>query len=113
MSIGGGICYKDNSISIGNQSKTFDSNSMAFYGSTLGKNAISYFSENVEENCIGIGNKINEKYNIEKFHIKSKEIFFDCEELVLNDQFLKNKYLKVLEERVNKLENEYYLLKNK
>lgn len=113
LSIGGGICYKDNSISIGNQAKTFDSNSMAFYGSTLGKNAISYFSENVEENCIGIGNKINEKYNIEKFHIKSKEIFFDCEEMILNDQFLKNKYLKVLEERVNKLENEIYLLKNK
>ena len=44
LSIGGGICYKDNSISIGNQAKTFDSNSMAFCGSTLGKNAISYFS---------------------------------------------------------------------
>lgn len=113
LSIGGGICYKDNSISIGNQAKTYDSNSMAFCGSTLGKNAMSYFSENVEENCIGIGNKVNEKYNIEKFHIKSKEIFFDCDELNLNDQFLKNKYLKVLEEKVNKLENEIYLLKNK
>ena len=112
LSIGGGICYKDNSISIGNNSKTFDSNSMAFCGSTLGKNSISYFSENVEENCIGIGNKLNEKYNIEKFYIKSKEIYFDCDELILNDKLLKNKYLKILEDKVNYLENEILLLKN-
>ena len=110
LSIGGSICYKDNSISIGNNSKTFDSNSIAFFGSTLGKNSIAYFSENIEENCIGFGSKTNDKYNIEKIHFKSKEISFECDELILNDNILKNKYLKILEDRVTNLENEILLL---
>jgi len=112
LSIGGSICYKDNSMSIGNNSKTFNSNSIAYFGSTLGKNSISYFADNIEENCIGFGNKSNEKYNIEKINFKAKEISFDCDELIVNDNILKNKYLKILEERVSILENELLLIKN-
>ena len=89
LSIGGSVCYKDSSMAIGNNSKTFNSNSIAYFGSTLGKNSISYFAENIEENCIGFGNKSNEKYNIEKINFKAKEISFDCDELILNDNILK------------------------
>ena len=112
LSIGGSICYKDSSMAIGNNSKTFNSNSIAYFGSTLGKNSISYFAENIEENCIGFGNKNNEKYNIEKINLKAKEISFECDELILNDNILKNKYLKILEERVTYLENQFLLIKN-
>jgi len=112
LSIGGSICYKDNSMAIGNNSKTFNSNSIAYFGSTLGKNSISYFAENIEENCIGFGNKNNEKYNIEKINLRAKEISFDCDELIVNDNILKNKYLKILEERVTYLENQLLLIKN-
>jgi hypothetical protein len=112
LSIGGSICYKDNSMAIGINSKTFNSNNVAYFGSTLGKNSISYFTENIEENCIGVGNKNNEKYNIEKINFKAKEISFDCDELILNDNILKNKYLKILEERVTYLENQLLLIKN-
>ena len=112
LSIGGSICYKDSSMAIGNNSKTFNSNSIAYFGSTIGKNSISYFAENIEENCIGFGNKNNEKYNIEKINLKAKEISFECDELILNDNILKNKYLKILEERVTYLENQLLLIKN-
>ena len=44
--------------------------------------------------------------------IKIMEISFDCDELILNDNILKNKYLKILEERVTYLENQLLLIKN-
>ena len=111
LSIGNSRCYNTNSISLGKNSKTLDSNSIAFFGNTLGKNSFSYFAEDVDENCVKFGHKEHNKYNIENISLKAKEITLDCEDLILKDNNFKNKKLIELEERINYLFNEINLLK--
>jgi hypothetical protein len=111
LSIGNSKCYKENSISLGKNSKTFDTNSIALFGNTLGKNAFSYFAEDVDENCFVVGNKHQMKYNIEKIILKSKKIELDCEELILNDNDFKNKKILDLEKSIEKINKELNELK--
>ena len=113
LSIGNSKCYKENSIALGKNSKTFDSNSIALFGNTLGKNAFSYFAEDVDENCFVVGDKHDTKYNIEKVILKGKKIELDCEELILNDNDFKNKKIMELERSIEKLTNEINEIKNK
>ena len=110
LSIGSGICYKENSITLGNNSKTLNENSIAFFGSTIGKNSFSFLSENVQENSFSIGDLINDEYNIENIHLNSKKIFLNCDELILNENKLKDKQISNLEERINKLESDFLLI---
>lgn len=110
LSIGSGICYKENSITLGNNSKTLNENSIAFFGSTIGKNSFSFLSENVEENSFSVGDFSNDNYNIESIHLNSKKIFLNCDELVLNENKIKDKKILNLEERINKLESEILLI---
>lgn len=111
LSIGNSICYKDNSIALGKNSKTLNENSIAFFGNTLGKNSISYFAEDVEENCVNFGNKEKNKYNIENISLKAKQIEIDCEDLILNDNNFKNNKIIELEDKINILFKEINDLK--
>ena len=111
ISIGNSICYQDNSIALGTKAQTSNSNSIAFFGNTLGKNSFSYFAEDVDENCVKFGHKEHNKYNIENISLKAKEITLDCKNLILKDNNFKNKKLIELEERINYLFNEINLLK--
>jgi len=111
MSIGDSICYKDNSISLGKNAKALNSNSIAFFGNTLGKNSFSYCAEDVDENCVNFGTKAHNKYNIENISLKAKEIILDCDELILNDNNFKNNKIIELEERINYLTKEINNLK--
>ena len=111
ISIGKSICYKDNSIALGANSKTLNSNSIALFGNTLGKNSFSYFAEDVEENCVKFGNKFQNKYNIESISLKSKEIILDCDDLILKDNNFKNNKIIELEEKINYLIKEINNLK--
>jgi hypothetical protein len=113
LSIGNSKCYKENSVALGKNSKTFDSNSVALFGNTLGKNAFSYFAEDVDENCFVVGDKHDTKYNIERVILKGKKIELDCEELILNDNDFKNKKIMELERNIEKLTNQINEIKNK
>lgn len=110
LSIGSGICYKENSITLGNNSKTLNENSIAFLGSTIGKNSFSFLSENVQENSFSVGESLNENYNLENIYLNSKKIFLDCDELILNENKLKDKQILELEERINKLESQILII---
>ena len=105
LSIGSGICYKKNSITLGNNSKTLNENSVALFGSTIGKNSFSFHSENVEENSFSVGDYKNDNYNIENIYLNSRKIFLNCDEIILNDNRLKDKQILELEERINNLES--------
>lgn len=111
ISIGKSICYQDNSIALGSNSQTLNSNSIALFGNTLGKNSFSYFAEDVEENCVKFGNKFQNKYNIESISLKSKEIILDCDDLILKDNNFKNNKIIELEEKINYLIKEINNLK--
>ena len=111
ISIGKSICYQDNSIALGSNSQTLNSNSIALFGNTLGKNSFSYFAEDVEENCVKFGNKFQNKYNIDSISLKSKEIILDCDDLILKDNNFKNNKIIELEEKINYLIKEINNLK--
>ena len=93
LSLGGGICYQNNSIAIGHNSKTLDSDSIAIYGSSIGKRSFSYRADNVDEDVIEFGKKDKGVYNINEFNIKAKKINLDCD-------ILNNNKIKELEEKI-------------
>jgi hypothetical protein len=103
LAIGSSSCYNDNSFAIGN-SKTLDNNSIALYGTTIGKNAFSYRSENVDENCIVFGKTDKNIYNIEKFDINSKEINLECDVLNIKAKNIYINKIKELEEKIINME---------
>ena len=111
ISIGNSICYKENSLTLGNNAKTFNTNSIAFFGNTLGKNAFSYFAEDVDENCVQFGSKEGHHYNIEHITFKAKRIEFDTEDFILNNSTFKDKEINALEEKINALYEEINLIK--
>ena len=111
ISIGNSICYKENSLTLGNNAKTFNTNSIAFFGNTLGKNAFSYFAEDVDENCVQFGSKEGHHYNIEHITFKAKTIEFDTEDFILNNSTFKDKEINALEEKINALYEEINLIK--
>ena len=114
MSIGGGICYNNNSIAIGNNSKTLDSESIALFGSTIGKKSFSYRADNVDENTVQFGKKEKNNYLINSFNINSKEINFDCDTLNIKYNKYENKIIKELEDRIILLEKKITdILRNK
>ena len=93
LSLGGGICYQNNSVAIGQNSKTLDSDSIAIYGSSIGKRSFSYRADNVDEDVIEFGKKDKAIYNINEFNIKAKRINLDCD-------ILNNNKIKELEEKI-------------
>jgi len=111
LSIGNSINYKENSFVIGDNAKTLDENSVALFGSTLGKNAFSYNAEDVDENCVAFGIKEQDKYNIEKIILKAGSIEFDTSNFIINDSEFKNKHIYELEEKINQLHKELNLIK--
>ena len=100
---GGGLCYNENSMAIGQGSKTLDTNSIAFYGSTIGNNAFSYRAENVDENSVVFGNR-NENYNIERVDINSKEINLNCDTLNIKAKNMYISKIRELEEKIINME---------
>jgi len=104
LSIGGGICYQNNSVAIGNNSKTLDSDSIALFGSCIGKKSFSYRADNIDENTIQFGNKEKSNYNINSFNIVSKEINFECDSFKIKANKYENNKIKDLEEKIIFLE---------
>ena len=104
LSVGGGVCYQNNSFSLGNNAKTLDSDSISLYGSTIGKNAFSYRADNVDENSIVFGKKDKMNYNINSFNIISKEINFDCDTFNIKTNKFQNSKINELEEKIIFLE---------
>jgi len=100
MAIGGGICYNTNSFSIGNNSKTLDNESVAFYGSTIGKKAFAYRADNIDENMVCFGKKSSSAYDIQKYNIFSKEINFECDTFRIKTNNYENNKFKELEEKI-------------
>jgi hypothetical protein len=104
ISAGGGVCYNDNSLAIGQNSKTLDSESVAIFGSTVGKKAFSYRADNVDENCVQFGKKDKTTYNINSYDIKSKEINFECDIFKIKTNKYENNKIKEIEEKIVFLE---------
>lgn len=100
LSIGGGICYQNNSIAIGNNSKTLDNESIALFGSCIGKKSFSYRSDNIDENAVGFGKKDKNNYNINSFSISSKEINFECDNFNIKTNHYDNNKLTEFENRI-------------
>jgi hypothetical protein len=104
ISTGGGVCYNDNSLAIGQNSKTLDSESVAIFGSTVGKKAFSYRADNVDENCVQFGKKDKTTYNINSYDIKSKEINLECDIFKIKTNKYENNKIKEMEEKIVFLE---------
>jgi hypothetical protein len=104
FSIGGAICYQNDSIGVGPNSKTLDSESIAFYGTCIGKKAFSYRADNVDENTVEFGKKEKNSYNINSFNLNSKEINLDCDILKIKTNKYENSKFKELEEKYIYLE---------
>ena len=104
LSIAGGKCYQNNSFAIGNNSKTLDSDSVALFGTTIGKRAYSYRADNVDENTVIFGKKERNNYNINSIQFISKEINLECDSLNIKTNKYENNKLKEIEERLNFIE---------
>jgi len=104
LSIGGGLCYQNNSIAIGPSSKTLDSESVALYGTCIGKKSFSYRADNVDEDTVEFGKKDKSNYNINSFNIISKEINFDCDIFRIKTNKYENTKIKELEDKIKVLE---------
>jgi hypothetical protein len=104
LAIGGAVCYTNNSLAIGQNSKTLDSESIALYGTCIGKNAFAYRADNVDENTFQIGKKEKSTYNLNSVNINSKEINFECETFNIKSSKLEFSRIKELEEKINSLE---------
>ena len=107
--IGNGTTYKENSLALGYNSKTFDKNSIALFGNTLGSNAFSYKAEDVEENSVCFGSKKNNIFTIENITLKAKNINLEANEIKINNVYL-SKIIE-LDEKINYLKEEINLLK--
>jgi len=107
--IGNGTTYKENSLTLGYNSKTFDKNSIALFGNTLGSNAFSYKAEDVEENSVCFGSKKNNIFTIENITLKAKNINLEANEIKINNVYL-SKIIE-LDEKINYLKEEINLLK--
>lgn len=108
--IGNGTTYKENSLVVGTNAKTFDKNSIAFFGNTLGENAFSYQAEDVEENCVSFGSKKNNSFSIENISLKANKINLEANEIKINNFCLSK--INELEKKINYLKEEINLLKN-
>jgi hypothetical protein len=104
LSIGGGLYYQNNSVAIGPSSKTLDSESVALYGSCIGKKSFSYRADNVDENTVEFGKKDKANSNINSFNIISKEINFDCDTFRIKTNKYENTKIKELEDKIVVLE---------
>ena len=104
LSLGGGICYQNNSIAIGNNSKTLDNESIAIFGSCIGKKSFAYRAENIDENIIQFGKKDKNNYNVNSFNISSKEINFDCDTFNIKTNNYDNNKLSEFENRIALIE---------
>jgi hypothetical protein len=104
IAIGGGICYQNNSFAIGQNSKTLDSESIALFGSSIGKKSFVYRADNIDENIFQIGKKEKSGYNINSVNINSKEINLECDTFNLKTNKYENNKFKELEERIISIE---------
>jgi len=104
LSIGGGLCYQNNSIAVGSSSKTLDSESVALYGTCIGKKSFSYRADNVDENTVEFGKKDKANYNMNSFNVISKEINFDCDTFRIKTNKYENTKIKELEDKIIVLE---------
>jgi hypothetical protein len=97
LAIGGGVSMRSESLSLGKNSKTSDYQSIAFYGTTHGKNAFAYRAQGVNDNEVRFG---QEKGDIEKFEIKTKKFVIDAEEIELKGKMV----IQALETKIQNLE---------
>ena len=97
LAIGGGICYKPESFTLGRSSKTVDNGSVALFGTTSGKNAFSYRALGVEENSVKFGDN---KDDIENYEIHSRKIVLEADEIEIKGRV----HLRQLEEKMLNLE---------
>ena len=104
LSIAGGRCYQNNSISLGNNAKTLDSESIALFGTCIGKKAFSYRADNVDENCVDFGKKEKNNYNINSYNINSKEINIECDSFKIKANKYENAKFTEMEDRIVFLE---------
>ena len=104
LAIGGALCYQSNSIGVGTNSKTLDSESIALYGTCIGKRSFAYRADNVDENTIEFGKKDRSNYNINSYNVLAREINFDCDVFRIKTNKYENNRMKELEDRIIFLE---------
>jgi hypothetical protein len=100
LSIAGAKCYQNNSFAIGPNSKTLDSESIALFGTSIGKKSFSYRADNVDENCVIFGKKERSDYNINSILLLAKEINLECDSFKIKTNKYENSKFKELEERI-------------
>jgi hypothetical protein len=104
LAIAGAKCYQSNSMALGSNSKTLDSESIAFYGTCIGKKSFSYRADNVDENMVQFGKKDKNVYNINSMDLFSKEINIECDQLKIKTNKYENNKIRELEEKIITLE---------
>jgi hypothetical protein len=78
-------------------SKTCENQSIAFFGSTTGRNAFSYRANNVDDNQVKFGESKNDIYC---FEINSKKILLNSEHM----EILGKVRIQHYEDRISELE---------
>jgi hypothetical protein len=101
LAIGGASCFQENSIAIGNKSQALSKNNIALYGSTSGENAFAYAAHNVPSNQFIIGEKENDKYNIQKVVLNAEHIHLNSKNISISSYDDK---IKTLEAKIAMLE---------
>ena len=104
LAIAGGKCYQVNSVSIGANSKTLDTESIAIFGSCIGKKAFAYKANNIDENNVQFGMKDKNDYNINSFNLNSKEINLDCDVFKIKANKIDISKFNELDEKIQLLE---------
>ena len=104
LAIAGAKCFNNNSFALGMNSKTLDSDSIALYGTCIGKKSFAYRADNVDENMVQFGKKDKNEFNINSFDIISKEINIECDNFKIKTNKYENNKIKELEDKIISLE---------
>ena len=112
ISIGNSICYQPESIALGNNSKTWNSQSIAFFGSCLGKNSFSYRADNVDTDMVQFGKKDKLHYNIKEMSFHTNKFVVDSDKFIFNGKSIELDKLKDIENKILYLEEKIsYIMK--
>lgn len=113
MTLGNAICYQPDSIAIGNQSKTWNTQSIAFFGSCLGKNAFSYRADNVDTDIVQFGKKEKSISNIREISLNSSKFTVNADKFIFNGKIIELEKVKEMEHKILYLEEKIAILLSK
>jgi hypothetical protein len=113
MTLGNAICYQPDSMAVGNQSKTWNTQSIALFGSCLGKNAFSYRADNVDSDMVQFGKKEKSVFNIREISMNAGKCIFNADKFIWNGKTIELEKIREMEHKILFLEEKRAMLLSK